>query len=207
MADDHHGVRIRVSNCAGIRVDPADPLRSEYVVQRVRRPLLHHYRIACATCTLYRVGPVVRLGQIHRRHLYLRKTPRCAAMLHVLVVRSPDLADAVRSGVSFVTIKITDGKIRVESGKLIDLSAGPMFIENSNMVVIDRKGFLSLYRRDKEKIAHYLSYAGLKIHQEEFLDRLANNEPLKFITKNSHPTTNKTKHKTIPTCLAGSKSS
>ena len=50
-----------------------------------------------------------------------------------------------------------------------------MFTENSNMVMIDKKGFLSLYRRDKEKIVQYLSCAGLKIHQEEFLDRLANN--------------------------------
>lgn len=74
---------------------------------------------------------------------------------------------------------IADGKIRVKSGNLMDLSAGPMLIENSNRVVIDRKGFLSLYCREKEKMAHYLSFAGLKIHQEEFLDRLANSKSLK----------------------------
>ena len=84
---------------------------------------------------------------------------------------------------------ISDGKIRVKSGKLSDLSAGPMFTENSNVVVIDKKSFLSWYRRDKEKIVQYLSYAGLEIHQEEFLDRLAKMEPL----KTPHPKTNKAK--------------
>ena len=84
---------------------------------------------------------------------------------------------------------ISDGKIRVKSGKLSALSAGPMFTENSNVVVIDKKSFLSWYRRDKEKIVQYLSYAGLEIHQEEFLDRLAKMEPL----KTPHPKTNRVK--------------
>jgi hypothetical protein len=64
-----------------------------------------------------------------------------------------------------------------------------MFTENSNVVVIDKKSFLSWYRRDKQKIVQYLSYAGLEIHQEEFLDRLAKMEPL----KTPHPKTNKAK--------------
>ena len=50
---------------------------------------------------------------------------------------------------------ISDGEIRIKSGKLIDLSAGPILTENSNIVVIDKEGFLSFYRKNKEKIATY----------------------------------------------------
>ena len=96
---------------------------------------------------------------------------------------------ALRDVWTTIEDSISDGKIRVKSGKLSDLSAGPIFTENSNVVVIDKKSFLSWYRRDKEKIVQYLSYAGLEIHQEEFLDRLAKMEPL----KTPHPKTNKAK--------------
>ena len=96
---------------------------------------------------------------------------------------------ALRDVWTTIEDSISDGKIRVKSGKLSDLSAGPMFTENSNVVVIDKKSFLSWYRRDKQKVVHYLSYAGLEIHQEEFLDRLAKMEPL----KTPHPKTNKAK--------------
>jgi len=96
---------------------------------------------------------------------------------------------ALRDVWTTIEDSISDGKIRVKSGKLSDLSAGPMFTENSNVVVIDKKSFLSWYRRDKQKIVQYLSYAGLEIHQEEFLDRLAKMEPL----KTPHPKTNKAK--------------
>ena len=96
---------------------------------------------------------------------------------------------ALRDVWTTIEDSISDGKIRVKSGKLSDLSAGPIFTENSNVVVIDKKSFLSWYRRDKEKIVQYLSYAGLEIHQEEFLDRLAKMEPLKM----PHPKTNKAK--------------
>ena len=84
---------------------------------------------------------------------------------------------------------ISDGKIQVKSGRLIDLADGLLLTENSNAVVIDKESFLSWYRRDKQKIVQYLSYADLKIHQEEFLDRLAKMEPL----KTPHPKTNKAK--------------
>ena len=52
---------------------------------------------------------------------------------------------------------ISDGKIRVKTGKLSDLSKGPLFTDNSNIVAIDKESFLSWYRRDKEKIVQYLS--------------------------------------------------
>ena len=84
---------------------------------------------------------------------------------------------------------ISDGRIRVKSGKLIDLSEGLLLTENPNIVVTDKKSFLSWYRRDKEKIVQYLSCAGLKIHQEKFLDRLAKAEP----PKKPLPITNKAK--------------
>ena len=84
---------------------------------------------------------------------------------------------------------ISDGKIRVKSGKLRDLSDGPLFTENSNIVVIDKESFLSWYRRDKEKIVQYLSCVDLKIYQEEFLDRLAKAEP----PKHPHPITDRAK--------------
>ena len=96
---------------------------------------------------------------------------------------------ALRDVWTTIEDSISDGKIRVKSGKLSALSAGPMFTENSNVVVIDKKSFLSWYRRDKQKIVQCLSYAGLEIHQEEFLDRLAKMEPL----KTPHPKTNKAK--------------
>ena len=84
---------------------------------------------------------------------------------------------------------ISDGKIRVKSGKLSDLSDGPLLTENSNIVAIDKKSFLSWYRRDKEKIVQYLAWVDLKIYQEEFLDRLAKAEP----PKHPHPLTDKAK--------------
>ena len=84
---------------------------------------------------------------------------------------------------------ISEGKIRVTNGKLSDLSEGPLFTNNSNIVSIDKKSFLSWYRRDKEKIVQYLSCVDLKIYQEEFLDRLAKAEP----PKHPHPITNKAK--------------
>ena len=84
---------------------------------------------------------------------------------------------------------ISDGKIRVKSGKLSDLSDGPLLTENSNIVAIDKKSFLSWYRRDKEKVVHYLAWVDLKIYQEEFLDRLAKAEP----PKHPHPLTDKAK--------------
>ena len=84
---------------------------------------------------------------------------------------------------------ISEGKIRVTNGKLSDLSKGPLFTDNSNVVAIDKKSFFSWYRRDKEKIVQYLSCADLKIYQEEFLDRLAKAEP----PKHPHPITDKAK--------------
>jgi len=84
---------------------------------------------------------------------------------------------------------ISDGKIRVKSGKLSDLSDGPLLTENSNIVAIDKKSFLSWYRRDKEKIVQYLSCVDLKIYQEEFLDRLSKTEP----RKTPHPIKDKAK--------------
>ena len=84
---------------------------------------------------------------------------------------------------------ISDGKIRVKTGKLSDLSEGPLLTENSNIVAIDKKSFLSWYRRDKEKIVQYLSCVDLKIYQEEFLNRLAKAEP----PKSPHPITDRAK--------------
>ena len=84
---------------------------------------------------------------------------------------------------------ISEGKIRVTSGELNKISKGPLFTENSNIVVIDKESFLSWYRRDKEKIVQYLSCVDLKIYQEEFLDRLAKAKP----PKHPHPTTNRAK--------------
>ena len=84
---------------------------------------------------------------------------------------------------------ISEGKVRVTGGKLSDLSEGPLLTNNSNIVSIDKKSFLSWYRRDKEKIVQYLSCVDLKIYQEEFLDRLAKAEP----TKSPHPKTKKAK--------------
>jgi len=96
---------------------------------------------------------------------------------------------ALRDVWTTIEDSISDGKIRVNSGRLVDLSEGLLLTENLNIVVIDKKSFLSWYRRDKEKIVQYLSCADLKIHQEEFLDRLANKEPV----KTPHPKTNKAK--------------
>lgn len=84
---------------------------------------------------------------------------------------------------------ISEGKVRVTGGKLSDLSEGPLLTNNSNIVSIDKKSFLSWYRRDKEKIVQYLSCVDLKIYQEEFLDRLAKAEP----PKHPHPITDKAK--------------
>jgi hypothetical protein len=84
---------------------------------------------------------------------------------------------------------IRRGKIRIESGKLIDLSEGLMQVSNPNVVVINKNDFLSFYRKNKNKLAQYLSYADLKIYQEEFLDRLAKAEP----TQSPHPKTIKAK--------------
>ena len=84
---------------------------------------------------------------------------------------------------------ISIGEIRVKSGRLIDLAGGLMMTENPNVLVLDKESFLAWYRRDKEKIAQYLSCVDLKIYQEEFLDRLAKMEPL----KTPHPKTNRVK--------------
>ena len=84
---------------------------------------------------------------------------------------------------------ISDGKIRVKSGKLSDLSDGPLFTKNSNIVTINKKSFLSWYRRDKEKIVQYLSCVDLKIYQEDFLDRLSIAKP----PKHPHPIKDKAK--------------
>ena len=96
---------------------------------------------------------------------------------------------ALRDVWTTIEDSISDGKIRVKSGELNKLSEGLLLTENPNIVVLDKKSFLSWYRRDKEKIVQYLSCADLKIHQEEFLDRLANKEPV----KTPHPKTNKAK--------------
>lgn len=84
---------------------------------------------------------------------------------------------------------ISEGKIRVTSGELNKISKGPLFTENSNIVAIDKKSFLSWYRRDKEKIVRYLACVDLKIYQEEFLDRLSKTEP----RKTPHPIKDKAK--------------
>ena len=84
---------------------------------------------------------------------------------------------------------ISEGKVRVTGGKLSDLSEGPLLTNNSNIVSIDKKSFLSWYRRDKEKIVQYLSCVDLKIYQEEFLDRLAKAES----PKHPHPITDRAK--------------
>ena len=84
---------------------------------------------------------------------------------------------------------ISEGKIRVTSGELNKISKGPLFTENSNIVAIDKKSFLSWYRRDKEKIVQYLACIDLKIYQEEFLDRLSKTEP----RKTPHPIKDKAK--------------
>ena len=84
---------------------------------------------------------------------------------------------------------ISEGKIRVTNGKLSDLSKGPLFTDNYNVVAIDKESFLSWYRRDKEKIVQYLACVDLKIYQEEFLDRLSKTEP----RKTPHPIKDKAK--------------
>ena len=84
---------------------------------------------------------------------------------------------ALRDVWTTIEDSISNGNIRVKSGKLIELSEGLMLTENPNTVVLDKKSFLSWYRRDKEKIVRYLFCAGLKIHHEEFLDRLAQKKP------------------------------
>ena len=84
---------------------------------------------------------------------------------------------------------ISLGEIRVKSGRLIDLAGGLMMTENPNVLVLDKESFLAWYRRDKEKIAQYLSCVDLKIYQEEFLNRLAKAEP----TQSPHPKTNRAK--------------
>jgi len=84
---------------------------------------------------------------------------------------------------------ISDGKIRVKTGQLSDLSKGPLFTDNSNIVAIDKESFLSWYRRDKEKIVQYLACVDLKIYQEEFLDRLSKAKP----PKHPHPIKDKAK--------------
>ena len=81
------------------------------------------------------------------------------------------------------------GEIRIESGKLNDLSEGPMLVRNSNIVVINKNDFLSFYRKNKNKLAQYLSCADIKICQEGFLDRLAKTK----LTQSPHPKTNRAK--------------
>ena len=93
---------------------------------------------------------------------------------------------------------ISDGKIRVKTGKLSDLSKGPLFTDNSNIVAIDKESFLSWYRRDKEKIVQYLSCVDLKIYQEEFLNRLAKaNQSNRPILRSSPPTVSDVAHCSI----------
>jgi len=84
---------------------------------------------------------------------------------------------------------ISLGEIRVKSGQLIDLAGGLLMTENPNVLVLDKESFLAWYRRDKKKIAHYLSCVDLKIYQEEFLNRLAKAEP----SKSPHPITDRAK--------------
>ena len=50
---------------------------------------------------------------------------------------------------------ILRGEIRIESGKLNDLSEGPMLVRNSNIVVINKNDFLSFYQKNKKKLAQY----------------------------------------------------
>ena len=76
---------------------------------------------------------------------------------------------------------ISLGEIRVKSGRLIDLAGGFLMTENPNALVLDKESFLAWYRRDKEKIAQYLSCVDLKIYQEEFLNRLAKVNPPKSL--------------------------
>ena len=71
----------------------------------------------------------------------------------------------------------------------MDLADGLMMTENLNVLVLDKESFLAWYRRDKKKIAHYLSCVDLKIYQEEFLNRLAKAEP----SKSPHPITDRDK--------------
>ena len=84
---------------------------------------------------------------------------------------------------------ISLGEIRVKSGRLIDLAGGLMMTENPNVLVLDKESFLAWYRRDKEKIARYLSCVDLKIYQEEFLNRLAKAKP----PQSPHPITDRAK--------------
>ena len=84
---------------------------------------------------------------------------------------------------------ISLGEIRVKSGRLMDLAGGLMMTENLNVLVLDKESFLAWYRRDKEKIARYLSCVDLKIYEEEFLNRLAKAEP----PKSPNPLTDKAK--------------
>ena len=84
---------------------------------------------------------------------------------------------------------ILRGEIRIESGELTDLSEGPMLVRNSNIVVINKNDFLSFYRKNKNKLAQYLSCADIKICQEGFLDRLAKTK----LTRSPHPKTNRAK--------------
>ena len=84
---------------------------------------------------------------------------------------------------------ISLGEIQVKSGRLIDLAGGLMMTENLNVLVLDKESFLAWYRRDKEKIAQYLSCVDLKIYQEEFLNRLAKAKP----PQSPNPITDKAK--------------
>jgi len=95
------------------------------------------------------------------------------------------MEDSINKG----KIRVRSGKAKDESGELEGLSGGLLLAKNPNIVVLDKKSFLSWYSRDKDKIVQYLSCADLKIHQEEFLDRLAKTEP----RKTPHPKTNKAK--------------
>ena len=95
------------------------------------------------------------------------------------------MEDSINKG----KIRVRSGKAKDESGELEGLSGGLLLAKNPNIVVLDKKSFLSWYSRDKDKIVQYLSCADLKIHQEEFLDRLARKEP----RKTPHPKTNKAK--------------
>jgi hypothetical protein len=95
------------------------------------------------------------------------------------------MEDSINKG----KIRVRSGKAKDESGELEGLSGGLLLAKNPNIVVLDKKSFLSWYSRDKDKIVQYLSCADLKIHQEEFLDRLARKEPL----KKPRPITNRAK--------------
>ena len=89
---------------------------------------------------------------------------------------------------------LIEKKIKLVSGKLKGLSVNPLIDTPKEALILDRDSFLLWYSQNKDRIKQYLTYAGLSIFNEEFLDRLVKeNVQIKSPNRSPHPNTKKAK--------------